>query len=160
SEAMARTVDPLATTATITTFVTLIPKAAPSAGDWRSIVLDKYSNDRNVAEVLPTEGGYIGTTDANKTPQTAQLLGNLAPNQKSGDGNRRLGFEVNGTIAADNPADVDVYSFTADSGTEVWIDIDKSSFGLDSMIELVDANGNVFARATDTNPNAPLVNLP
>src|SRR4029453_8768894 len=47
-------------------------------------------------------------------------------------------------------------SLTAAGRTELWIDLDKTSFGLDAMVELVDANGNIFARATDTNPNALL----
>lgn len=46
-----------------------------------------------------------------------------------------------------------MYSFNADSGTEVWVDIDRTSYGLDAMVELVDSNGNVLARATDTTPD-------
>src|SRR5262245_20342278 len=57
----------------------------------------------------------------------------------------------------DKPADVDVYSFTADSGTEVWFDLARTSPGLDGMIELVDADGNVIASATDTDPSNPIV---
>lgn len=129
---------------------------AATAGDWRGIKLDQFSNDRNVAEVLETETadvGVNGANDNNNTPQTAQFLGNLAPDLKSGDDTRRLGFQVNGSIATDHPSDVDVYSFNADSGTEAWVDIDQTSYGLDAMVELVDSNGNVIARATDTNPD-------
>lgn len=128
-----------------------VPTAArPAAGDWRSISLNRYSNDRNVGQVLEAEPAYLGATDMNGTPATAQFLGSLAPSLRAGDDNRRLGFEVIGTIAWNRPSDVDVYSFTADSGTEVWIDIDRTSYGLDAMVELVDLNGNVIARATDT----------
>ncbi|MFO0882801.1 MAG: dockerin type I domain-containing protein [Pirellulales bacterium] len=119
-----------------------------SPGDWRSIRFDKYSNDRNVAitnEVEPARNITVQTT--NGTPATAQNLGNLAPNAVSGDENRRLGFLVYGFIALDDPTDLDVYSFKADSGTEIWIDIDKTSYGLDAMLELVDASGNVLARS-------------
>ncbi|HEY2414173.1 MAG TPA: choice-of-anchor L domain-containing protein, partial [Pirellulaceae bacterium] len=131
----------------------------PTAGDWRGIKLDPNSNDTNASEVIESEAGNIGTNadinkvDLTRTPQTAQFLGSLAPNMKSGDDTRRLGFQVNGSIAFDNPADVDVYSFNADSGTEVWLDIDNTSPSLDSMLELVDADGNVLARSTDAIPN-------
>lgn len=119
-----------------------------SPGDWRSVKLDKYSNDRNVAIINETEPALnVSPQNTNNTQSKAQSLGNLAPDEKSGDENRRLGFLVNGFIALDDPTDLDVYSFKADSGTEVWIDIDKSSYGLDSMIELVDVNGNVLARS-------------
>jgi len=169
--AMAWTVDPNATTATITTFLQLIARnPAQSSGDWRSIDLDKNSNDTNMAEILESEPAYVGVNvpdpndgslhgqlDQNRTPQKAQLLGNLAPNDKSSDDNRRLGFQVDGSIAMDNPSDVDVYSFNADSGTEVWFDVDNTSPGLNSMIELVDAAGNVLASATDTAPSNPIV---
>ncbi|MGV3606198.1 MAG: GEVED domain-containing protein [Planctomycetaceae bacterium] len=121
-----------------------------TAGDWRSIRFDKYSNDRNVAIINEAEPALNVTPQTtNNTPATAQSLGNLAPSEVSGDENRRLGFLVYGFIALDDPTDMDVYSFKADSGTEVWIDIDKTSYGLDAMLELVDASGNVLARSLD-----------
>ncbi len=94
-----------------------------------------------------------GPQDNSRTPESAQFLGSLAPNLKSGDDSRRLGFQVDGSIAFDNPNDVDVYSFNADSGTEVWVDIDRTSYGLDTMLELVNADGDVLARSTDAIPN-------
>ena len=117
------------------------------AGAWRSIRIDKYSNDRNVAVLTELEPAYINQVDNNPTPQTAQFLGSLAPNEKSGDDNRRLGFEIDGVIAFDKPGDVDVYSFSANPGTEVWIDLDRTSFGVDLMVELIDTVGNVVARS-------------
>ena len=81
-------------------------------------------------------------------PSTAQFLGELAPNLKSGDDNRRLGFEVHGYL--NKPSDVDVYSFRADGGTEVWLDLDRTSSFLDSVVELVDANGTVIARSDNS----------
>jgi hypothetical protein len=130
------------------------------AGDWRSISLNTLSNDTNLSEILEAEPAYVGvdgSLDNNRTPQRAQVLGSLAPNDKSGDDNRRLGFQVDGTIAMDNPRDVDIYSFNADSGTEVWFDVDRTAADLNAMLELVDANGNVLASATDTDPNNPIV---
>ena len=139
--------------------------AAP--GDWRSLKFLPLSNDRNVAVVQEVEAAYVGLLNAsNGRPASAQVLGVLAPNfavknsngtmnswesaqEKSGDENRRLGFEVHGTIALDNPGDADVYAFQGYSGSRVWFDIDKTSPGLDAMVELLDASGNVIAWSAD-----------
>lgn len=134
---------------------------SPVPGDWRSVNLEKLSNDTNVAQVIenePVTVGASGQLDNSRTPQQAQFLGTLAKDLKSGDDTRRLGFQVNGSVAYDYSADVDVYSFNADSGTEVWLDIDRTSYGLDAMVELVNASGNVIARATNTLVDAPLAN--
>ncbi len=48
------------------------------------------------------------------------------------------------------PGDQDVYSFTAEAGTEVWFDIDSTSSSLDSVIELLNGNGEVLARSTNS----------
>lgn len=135
---------------------------APAAGDWRSVKLDRYSNDRNVATVNETEQGYPATGDANATRTTAQQLGLLAPNEKSGDDNVRLGFEIHGAVsqtysdrttadpADDRLADVDVYRFDAKAGTEVWLDIDRTTQAMDVVVELIDANGSVVARSDNS----------
>ena len=49
----------------------------------------------------------------------------------------------------------DVYKFTADPGTEVWMDIDKTNPSLDTIVELVNAAGNVLARS-QSNPGFQL----
>ncbi len=91
-------------------------------------------------ENYQTAGG--GTNDT--TGDTvAEVLGILAQNEKSGDENHRLGFEVHGRINADRPADVDVYSFEATAGTQVWIDLDRTGGALDSFVELLDVNGTI-----------------
>ncbi len=118
------------------------------AGDWNSILLEQNSNDRNVDVAIEYEDVDIDFSDntnprSNGTTITAQLLGQLAPNEKSGDENRRLGFDVHGVIAASN--DVDVYSFLAEGGTEVWLDIDQTTNSLDSVIELITSDGAVLA---------------
>ena len=112
---------------------------SPTPGDWRSLQFLPMSNDRNVAIVQEAERATTQGVDANSIPDMAQGLGVLAPNfatgtntfdsaqEKSGDEIRRLGFEVHGFIASDDPTDVDVYSFTGYAGSEVWIDIDKTS---------------------------------
>ncbi|MDB5335019.1 MAG: hypothetical protein JWN70_638, partial [Planctomycetaceae bacterium] len=124
--------------------------SAPAPGDWNSISFDRYSNDRNVAEVNETEPGLNQGNDINSTVGNPQSLGNLAPNENSGDENRRLGFEVHGFISPDSPGDVDVYSFSADAGTEVWIDLDQTDYALDSMVELVNSAGLVLARSLNS----------
>jgi len=122
---------------------------APQPGDWRSVLLDQYSNDRNVSVYNEREATYTAGQDVNASPVTAEVLGVLAPNEKSGDDIRRLGFEVHGFIAADDATDVDVYSFTGTGGTEIWVDVDRTSSALDTMVELIDANGTVLARSLD-----------
>ncbi|MFM8702763.1 MAG: hypothetical protein ACKOHG_02665, partial [Planctomycetia bacterium] len=136
--------------------------STPTPGDWRSLQFLPMSNDRNVTIVQEAEKPATQGIDANSSPDTAQGLGVLAPNfatgtntfdsaqEKSGDDVRRLGFEVHGHIAADDPPDVDVYSFTGYAGSEVWIDIDKTSPSLDTMVELLDAAGTVRARSVDS----------
>ena len=141
-----------------------------SANDWRSLKFMPSSNDRNVAIALEAEKALTGGLGKNDTVFDAQPLGVLAGSgatgsaatdnaqEKSGDSSRRLGFEVHGFISADTPSDVDTYQFTGSAGTEVWIDVDKTSPGLDSMIELLDAAGNVLARSADSALEGNVVN--
>ncbi len=56
----------------------VIPGAA-RAGDWRSIELKRYSNDRNVAVINEFEGAYGGTTDVNSTVTGANAWARLRP---------------------------------------------------------------------------------
>lgn len=144
--AFAWRVDPTATEAVVTSFLELVPRnpaSAASSGDWRSVLFDTYSNDRNVAIVGETESPLSSAPSANEEPRTGQFIGNIAPNEKAGDENLRLGFQVEGVLS--NPSDVDVYSFRADAGTEVWLDIDRTDNSLDSVVELVDADGRTLA---------------
>ena len=120
-----------------------------SPGDWRSIKLDLYSNDRNIGVINEQESASTETIDINSTTDNAQFLGNLAPDDKSGDENRRLGFEIHGHISVDDPTDIDVYSFRADAGSEVWFDVDRTSQSLDAILELISANEAVLARSVD-----------
>ena len=117
-----------------------------AAADWRSLRFLPYSNDRNVSVTREAERAYTGGVDANRLTVTAEYLGVIAPSSKGGDDNRRLGFEVHGFISGDDTTDVDVYSFDAYAGSEVWIDVDKTSASLDAMVELLDASGRVLAR--------------
>ena len=120
----------------------------PFANDWRGILLDEFSNDYNV-EVLPElELSTEVAPGLNATPDNAQFLGELASDLLTGDDTRRLGFEVQGFLSGNN--DVDVYSFLGTPGTDVYVDIDSTSFTLDTIIELLDENGNVLARSDNS----------
>lgn len=125
---------------------------APQAGDWNKILLDRYSNDRNVRTFNEEESGYSNGIDLNFNPTKSEYLGVLAANQKSGDDTNALGFEVRGFISTDRPADVDVYKFDAAPGTEIWIDIDSTSARLDSIVELIDAAGTLLAQSNNDDP--------
>lgn len=140
----------------------------PQPGDWRGLVIDEYAHDRNVAVIVESEANNLAGAGTNGTPQTAQHLGSLAPREFAADDNRRLGFEVHGFLSS--PVDVDVYSFIGVPGTEIWIDMDRTTHNLDAVIELIDTDGNVLARSVDSgdtwdynwlNPNDPnLYNVP
>lgn len=121
---------------------------SPQPGDWRSVRLEEYSHDRNVEIIMERESGNSPAPGVNAVPENAQFIGELASDELDGDERLRLGFEVHGLLNAG--ADVDVYSFTADAGTEVWIDIDRTSYTLNSVVELVDSSGAVIARSDDS----------
>ena len=118
-------------------------------GDWVGLTIDTFANDRNVAHVLETERATPADMMANNTPDDAQFIGDLADHQYAGDETERLGFTVRGTLAGDE--DIDVYRFTASGGTTVYFDIDDTSFGLDTVVELIDVtNSVVLARSDDS----------
>ena len=119
----------------------------PISGDWRGVTFETYSHDSNIGLVTEFESPGDGDGSNNNT-STAQFLGTLAPEAKDADENRRVGLEVHGFI--NNVADIDVYSFDAIPGTEVWFDIDKTSQSLDSVIELIDATNTTIARSDNS----------
>jgi hypothetical protein len=135
--------------------------SVPAPGAWRSIDLEQYSNDTNMAVYLESEQ-IANQPNTNGTPATAELLGNLAPdavgntpdNNKGGNTDQPLGFEIHGYL--NSRADVDVYSFKATAGTEVWFDIGRTSPSLDTVLELVDASGNVLASSDNSMDNSTL----
>ncbi|MFG0262763.1 MAG: PPC domain-containing protein, partial [Novipirellula sp. JB048] len=122
-------------------------QSRPAPNDWRSVFLDQYSNDRNVDVITERELPTAEGPGLNGSVEYAQYLGELAPNLFSGDENRRHGFEVDGYLS--DVRDVDTYSFDATPGTEIWVDIDHTTYTLDSVIELLDENGQVLARSDD-----------
>jgi VCBS repeat-containing protein len=116
-------------------------------GQWRGLLFDEWSNDRNVAIIREAENPLTNGNDVNSNIVAAQNLGVIAPDQKSGDENRRLGFVVRGYISPTSPDDVDVYSFNGTAGTEVWLDIDRTDPNLDAVVEIINASGTVLARS-------------
>ena len=127
------------------------------ANDWNGIVLDEFSNDSNYAVVPELELLTELAPGLNATAANAQFLGELAKDLLTADTDRRLGFEVDGYLSGTN--DIDTYSFVGSPGSEVWVDVDRTTFTLDTVIELLDANGTVLARSdnsveetADTNP--------
>lgn len=114
-----------------------------SPGDWQGIRIAAGANDRNVVYVLESEPAVAVAAGLNAIPATAQAVGSLATSESSADENRRLGFNIRGTLSTSG--DIDVYSFFANGQTEVYLDIDDTSFGLDTVVELIDINGNILA---------------
>ena len=117
-------------------------------GDWEGVRLEQASRDRNVQVINENEAVDIASSIHNDSTINAQSLGSLAPDLKSGDDNIRLGFEVHGMVR--DSSDVDVYRFEAEAGTEVWLDIDRTSFTLDSVVELINAEEDVLARSDNS----------
>lgn len=140
----------------------------PSPGDWRSILLDQFSNDRNVQvyneRERPTRGGDTNNITP-QTPNASESLGFLAPDRApepeldttqeraAADDNRKAGFEIHGFINTDNPTDQDVYNFQAEAGTEVWFDIDRTATSLDTILELISSDGSVVFASSDNSQN-------
>lgn len=133
--------------------------SAGSAGQWRGIRLEELSNDRNVRVLLEREPAITGGVDINRLTDTAQPLGEIAPSEQTGDDNRPVGFEVHGHISPDAPSDRDVYSFQAEVGTEVWIDLDRTASSLDSVVELINQAGTVIASSDNSFDNTTLTGL-
>ncbi|MCA9084827.1 MAG: hypothetical protein KDA81_12260, partial [Planctomycetaceae bacterium] len=138
-----------------------------SPGAWRSVRIDQYAHDRNVGIYVENESDSASAPGENSTPDGAEPLGELAPLENivnagdlapltgpagslrgGGDDTLRLGFEIQGVINETN--DIDVYSFVATAGSEIWIDIDRTATALDTVVELVDINGDILASSDDT----------
>ena len=121
---------------------------SPSPGDWRGLTFDPYSHDRNVVAVTESEGDIGGFGDANSTIGNQQELGSLAANEKSGDENLKLGYTIHGSISSNE--DQDIYSFQGVAGTMVWLDIDRTDPQLDTVLEILDGDGDVLALSQDS----------
>lgn len=116
-------------------------------GDWQGIDLKDLTHDGNVSLIAELElaDSASGTND---NPNNAEFLGVLPAARNFADNNRPLAFEVHGYLNA--LSDVDVYSFSTTAGTQVWIDVDRTSEGFDGILELVDISGAVLAQSDDS----------
>ncbi len=130
--------------------------SAGAPRDWRSILISQYAHDRNVAVYHENEAVDATDQGSNATPRLAEFLGEIGRQddilrnadgtttvRNTSDDTLRLGYEVHGVI--DSPNDVDVYSFKAVAGTEVWIDLDRTTHALDSVVELISSTGSIIA---------------
>ncbi|TWU03249.1 pre-peptidase C-terminal domain-containing protein [Neorhodopirellula pilleata] len=117
------------------------------AGEWEGIVIREAASDSNASITSENEPSNVGNSDTNSIASRSQFLGEIAPDRKSGDENRRLGLIVDGEVSS--PSDVDVYSFVAEAGTQVWLDIDRTDMSLDTVIELVNSNGQTIVLSDD-----------
>lgn len=118
------------------------------SNDWRSILLDENANFTNMEFILERELKSEISPGLNGSVITAQSLGTLAPNELYSDEQNRMGFEVEGFLSQAN--DIDTYAFTADAGTQIWVDLDHTSFTLDTVLEVLDPDGNVIARSDNS----------
>ena len=149
-----------ATEALVTSFIEFIPSDPasdpfpfdtssnlPGVGSWDGIVIREAASDSNASLTAENEPANVGNSDTNALASRSQYLGELAPDRASGDENRRLGLIVDGELSSSG--DVDVYSFVAQAGTQVWLDIDRTNLSLDSIVELVNANGQTIVLSDD-----------
>lgn len=117
-------------------------------GAWRSVRFDPFSNDRNFDQIFERESDLIADVGVNDFPSDAQDVGTIASRLSGGDENIRLGVTLTGSIAS--PSDIDIYRFVGTAGTTVWFDIDQTSGSLDSVVELVDGNGQIIALSNNS----------
>ncbi|MCC9644859.1 pre-peptidase C-terminal domain-containing protein [Rhodopirellula sp. JC740] len=120
----------------------------PDSNDWRSVLFDENANFTNIEFILERELKSEISPGLNGSVVTAQALGTLAPNELYSDEENRLGFEVEGFLSQAD--DIDTYAFTAEAGTQIWVDLDHTSFTLDSVLEVLDPNGTVIARSDNS----------
>ncbi len=75
--------------------------------------------------------------------------GQIARQITGGDENARLGFEVQGVLNKNSDVRC-LYSFTAMGRTTKWLDIDRTASDLDTVVELIAADGTILALSNDS----------
>ncbi|SMP52868.1 pre-peptidase C-terminal domain-containing protein [Neorhodopirellula lusitana] len=128
---------------------------SPNSGSWDGIVIREAASDSNVSITKENEPANVGNSDTNALASRSQYLGEVAPSVSAGDENSRLGLIVEGDISS--ASDVDVYSFVAEAGTLVWLDIDRTDASLDTVIELVNSNGQTLVLSDDAMAEAEII---
>ena len=124
-----------------------------TSGSWRGVEILDFAHDRNVGVHVENELADAASPEANANISQAEVLGLLAQDEYASDENLRLGYEIHGTI--DSFDDMDTYSFQAFAGEQVWLDIDDSTWGLDTVVELLDSNGDVLATSDNNDAVVP-----
>ena len=118
-------------------------------GDWLGVSADAYAHWHDFPVFTEQEGTDPSDPDVNDDVGTAQWLADIAP---AAPDDAVLGFNLHGFLHRAD--DVDVYAFTAEPGTEVWIDLDRTTYALDAVVELLDFTGSLIARSI--NCRAPI----
>ncbi len=127
-------------------------------GSWDGLTIREAASDSNAQVSGENEPANLGIgNDTNSTPGSAQFLGRLAASEAAGDEFNRLGLIVEGQISA--PGDEDVYSFFGQAGSQIYLDIDRTDGRLDTIVELIDANGNTIALSDDSAEEARLFDM-
>ena len=129
------------------------------AGSWDGLTIREAASDSNAQVSGENEPGNLGgrNNDTNATPGSAQFLGQLAADEASGDEFNRLGLIVEGQIS--QRGDEDVYAFFGQAGSQIYLDIDRTDGRLDTIVELIDANGNTLALSDDSAAEARLFDM-
>lgn len=117
----------------------------PAVGDWMGLISDAQAHHLDFAVFAEDEGNDPSDSDVNDDIGQAMWLGAVAP---GGPGDAILGFDVHGFLHRED--DVDVYAFSAEGGTELWLDVDATTFALDTVLELLDFNGQLLARSDNS----------
>lgn len=117
----------------------------PSPGDWEGLNIGGLAHVRNVSLHLEREDPE-SLTDTNDQAISAENLGVLLPAAVPPD--EGLGSSIIGYLR--RTSDVDLFAFQAPSGEELWLDIDRTSQHLDTVVELLDGFGQILARSNDS----------
>ncbi|MEL6899239.1 MAG: PPC domain-containing protein, partial [Planctomycetota bacterium] len=149
--ALAWDVNDDATSSTVTNYLVLAesetsalnPFLQISPGGWNGLTIREGASDRNVVAIREAESVGAVRFATNDNTGLSQFVGELAPDLDSGDENRRLGFVIDGVVS--ESSDSDVYSFIGEAGSEIWLDIDGTDNSFDSVVELINANGQTLA---------------
>ena len=116
-------------------------------GDWNGITISRNANANNVGIVTEIEPSNA-SPGVNALASDAQFLGAITDTFNGGDENLRFGYRVLGDL--NDVDDVDVYSFDAAAGTELWVDIDRTSSSLDTIVELINVEDEWLVQSNDS----------
>lgn len=113
-------------------------------GDAR-VSASRIQNMRNYLDWALEAGRIVPESESNDSPSTAQWLQPFIDEMTFDADTRNDQAVVVGTLSS--PTDIDVFRFTATANEIYKFDIDAAEFQmpLDSMLEVIDSDGNVIA---------------